>query len=409
MSYYYLDGLDKKGPYTVAEIKSRNLKNETLVYTEGMGSWKPLKDFPELYISPEEDKAVDQRKEIIAKTTATEQVPTGQIISPKKTNIKIPSFLLVIVFLLIFVGISYGIVSYLKQRDFAKINAQIDNIFNGKTSISDYRKLGNNGILYPVTQVPLFEGTGGEDVIVKTKNATLAIKPTPPNFGEDLNYQNRLKKWNEFKDLVQYYECGLSSGFTTLHITKDGADFTLEESWSGDMAYKVPESIYHPGRDLGYGVVTDSYTTPTFRPEIFSCYEAAAKYLTVENEDKSYEGGSYEKVDNFKYLSTRFYKIEAIGTKYSHVGNDAYFTSSAGSFNKIIRDSRITDATSADDAAVFTSQWIVWYRTISNNYRLVEDTKAFNKFWEIYSIFGAVLSFLIVVILKYRKKVTLQV
>ncbi|HUS03562.1 MAG TPA: DUF4339 domain-containing protein, partial [Chitinophagaceae bacterium] len=48
MLYYYLDGLDKKGPYTSEELKTRNLKPETLVFSDGMDSWKPIKEIESL-------------------------------------------------------------------------------------------------------------------------------------------------------------------------------------------------------------------------------------------------------------------------------------------------------------------------------------------------------------------------
>ncbi len=410
MLYYYLEGLDKKGPYSAAEIRSRKLGNETLIFTEGMEHWKPLKEFPELNTI---DKVVEVGEDAnLANTTLPEQIQEASIVPDtllRKTKIKIPSFLLLIPLLLASVGISYVIASYLKQKDLANINSRIDNLFNSKTSISDYRKYGNNGILYYVSKGPLFEEIGGEDAIVKIKNATLAIKPTPPTFGDDTWYQTQLKQWNIFKDLSQYYECEPNGGFSILHITRDGSDFNLEESWSGDMAYKVPESIYHPGKDFGYGYKTESYSTSTFRPAIGTCYEEAAKYLTVENEDKSYEAGSYEKIESIANFSSKFYRVTNVGNKLFRIGNDAYVDNGGGNFNKLIRNLRITDATSAADASVFTSEWIVWYRSIPNNYRLQEDTAVFKKYWIIFSTIGAFLSLIMVLILKYRKKIILQV
>ena len=47
--YYYLDGLEKKGPYNSEEIKSRKLSLETLIFTEGSDNWLPLANFPDLH------------------------------------------------------------------------------------------------------------------------------------------------------------------------------------------------------------------------------------------------------------------------------------------------------------------------------------------------------------------------
>lgn len=47
MKYYYLDGIDKLGPYSLEEIKSRNLSNDTMILREDRAKWVPLSDFDE--------------------------------------------------------------------------------------------------------------------------------------------------------------------------------------------------------------------------------------------------------------------------------------------------------------------------------------------------------------------------
>lgn len=53
MKYYFLDGLEKKGPYTSNEIISRNLSCETLIFREDKSNWLPLSDFEELNLKSE--------------------------------------------------------------------------------------------------------------------------------------------------------------------------------------------------------------------------------------------------------------------------------------------------------------------------------------------------------------------
>ena len=48
MKYYYLDGIEKKGPYTLEEILSRNLSSDTMIYREDKTNWLALSDFEEL-------------------------------------------------------------------------------------------------------------------------------------------------------------------------------------------------------------------------------------------------------------------------------------------------------------------------------------------------------------------------
>ena len=46
--YYYLKGIDKMGPYTLEELKTRGLSNEILVWCEGMADWIKIKDLKEI-------------------------------------------------------------------------------------------------------------------------------------------------------------------------------------------------------------------------------------------------------------------------------------------------------------------------------------------------------------------------
>ena len=46
--FYYLDGQNKKGPYTEEELINLNLNNDTLVWKKGFDNWKFIKDIPEL-------------------------------------------------------------------------------------------------------------------------------------------------------------------------------------------------------------------------------------------------------------------------------------------------------------------------------------------------------------------------
>ena len=48
MKYYYLDGIEKKGPYSLAELRSRNLSSDTMVYREGRQNWARLSDFEDI-------------------------------------------------------------------------------------------------------------------------------------------------------------------------------------------------------------------------------------------------------------------------------------------------------------------------------------------------------------------------
>lgn len=52
--YYYLTGKDQNGPFTIEELMSKGLAQETLVWSEGMGTWEKLEYIPDVihYLKP---------------------------------------------------------------------------------------------------------------------------------------------------------------------------------------------------------------------------------------------------------------------------------------------------------------------------------------------------------------------
>jgi len=46
--YFYLDGSDNLGPYTLEELKERNITRETKVWFQELGEWKPAGSLCEL-------------------------------------------------------------------------------------------------------------------------------------------------------------------------------------------------------------------------------------------------------------------------------------------------------------------------------------------------------------------------
>jgi len=46
--FYYLNGRETKGPYSIQDFLEMNLPSETLVWKKGLENWQKLRDFPEL-------------------------------------------------------------------------------------------------------------------------------------------------------------------------------------------------------------------------------------------------------------------------------------------------------------------------------------------------------------------------
>ena len=46
--YYYTDGKERYGPFSIEQLQERNITPETLVWKEGMADWLPAKQLSEL-------------------------------------------------------------------------------------------------------------------------------------------------------------------------------------------------------------------------------------------------------------------------------------------------------------------------------------------------------------------------
>lgn len=55
IQYYYSDGLEKHGPFSLEELKAKKLNPRTLVWHHPREKWIPAEDFPELRDSLSED------------------------------------------------------------------------------------------------------------------------------------------------------------------------------------------------------------------------------------------------------------------------------------------------------------------------------------------------------------------
>jgi hypothetical protein len=384
MKYYYLEGLEKKGPYTLAEILSRNLSKETMIYREDKKNWLPLLDFEELNITETID--VDSMTVQIDGTSIEEEKAAS---NDNDKKIKLPKFTILILLILFSIGIS-GLVTYFQQKNnYDKINDDINVLFNGKTSISDYYCGENlNGKLYDVIYSPAdnIYGTSLNNASVKANGKILAFEPSQGENDKDgYWYEEKLKQWGIFKNLNQYFiKEQYPSGFEALNLWRSSDSFTIIKYYGGDMAYKVPEKTRQKGTNYGY-FTTPSYDVPTYRPSVNKCYEEAAKFLTKEDKDSTYIPGSYSKILGFKLgeLNNDFYQINQIGDEYFQIGDTLHVIRIDGNKSYVIDSDKITSSTSRGDAYVYNSQWLVWYKSYSNQFDIEPIKWVFLKYFSI--------------------------
>ena len=126
MNYYYLDGIEKRGPYSIEELKSRNLNPNTLVLLEGSKDWVKLSEL-EFNKIQKSKKNISIKKHIISNSKRLKA-------NKKKVIISIITFLLLIFCYLIydFFSLTESKAKEISNRFFNMlvINSLDDNIFN---------------------------------------------------------------------------------------------------------------------------------------------------------------------------------------------------------------------------------------------------------------------------------------
>lgn len=251
--YFYLEGSEKKGPFSKEEIIELNLPKETLIFEDELNKWIPISDLKEF------------KKE--------------KIKSDKR--IKIPSILILLLLLIASAAIAYFITENNRKTDYKLLKDKISSVFNGKTEIRDYSKTGVKGKL--------------ENQKDNVMSSLFPIKD------------------NEDKELYEYYYCK-SGGWTVYSLTDEnlGYRYKYEESNSTNMGFKIPEFTKTGGEIISGTYPTQyfpTYKSPTFRGTVQEAYNEGMKFLSVEKDNKSYVAGSLNKIINFDRISTDYYYV----------------------------------------------------------------------------------------------------
>jgi hypothetical protein len=402
MKYYYLEGIEKKGPYSVEEIKSRCLSIETLIFREDKKQWFPLSDFEEL-INTEEIESIPAENFAIENSAAINEI-------------KIPNYLIYIV--LIIISLSTGILfTYFQQKDdYNNISQQINDVFKGKNSVSDYISeddIEEKGDLYEVVYHPENKSdlTNWHDAYVEANGILLSSKPYKNESDKDgYFYKSELKQWNLFKNLNQYFvKSDYRDGFTVLNLWRNGDSFTVVSYYGGDMAYKVPAKTHYSGTNYGY-FKTPGYDIQTYRPPIKNCYEEAAEFIANGDKDSSYVPDVFSKILGFNLgrYSSDFYEIKQTGDQYVKWRDTIHVIRPNGNRSFVINKNKITASTSKDDGYVQNSQWIVWYKSFPNTYSLQTKKWAFLTHSLIYTILILLVFLLVYFVFKNRKRFVLE-
>lgn len=316
--YFYLEGSEKKGPFSKEEITELNLSKETLIFGGKTNKWVPISSLNEF---------------------KKEKVKTDK-------KIKIPKILILLLLLIISSTIAYYITEYDRKSDYKLLKDKINSVFEGKTQIRDYSKYSVKGKL---EKAKYYDEIWGKLIT---------------------------KKDNEDKELYEIFK-SKTGGWTVYTLTdlNLGYRYKYEESNSRNMGFKVPEFIASDREITQY---FPNHKTPTYRGTVQEAYNEAMKFLSIEKDDNSYVPGSFNKINNFTRISTKYYYIsESEAWKGLGEGN------------------------------VFNRNWIVWYKTNGKHFDIVRDKEKYNIALITNILIGVGLSILIFLIWKYGNRISI--
>lgn len=96
--YYYLSGKERKGPFSIEELKTKEFTKETFIWCKGMDEWKKLKEIPRLLETIGEEAIPPPPPiEEVTKTEVSGEInvsnkkepnPTLEAIKPNKNSLK---------------------------------------------------------------------------------------------------------------------------------------------------------------------------------------------------------------------------------------------------------------------------------------------------------------------------------
>jgi hypothetical protein len=376
--FYYLDGKEQKGPYSIDQLKDLNLKSDTLIWEESFDNWKQLKEVEELKSllkkvpppPPIIDTNVSSKKE---SDSEKEKVILGDSNVKLWTTLKIFFFSIVAVGLAAFIG--YSLHNSKKTELKNQIYSKIDRIFDGKTVILD----GQNSLA-----VGELKETGYDPKGTKKKD-------------DDDIFSGLFTEWWEREKLYSIYEA-TSGGFTIKQLTRQNEDgFDIETIYSEDMGYKKPARTYVPPSymDIGYGErykTGGGYWRDNYKLSVRECYRETFNYFT-EDDRKSpgaYSPGKFVDITNFPDIRNEYFYID--NTEPRQYSSSSVFSSE-------------WESSGDHGANINTEDWAVYYKTYGKHYELTENESATQKdFLTKGSIgVGSVLFLLIVLLLSKPK------
>ena len=366
--YYILEEKEQKGPFTFEQLKTFGLNANTLVWTDGMENWKPLKEITELKDllkkTPPPPPIIDNLKSSFVKNDNNDVIENNNL-SATENNLKfwatfkIYSSIILLICLSSLLVLLYYSNKKVKLKE--EILSKIERIFENKTVILDGEKTRVQGEL---------SNTGYTGRHVKKGNSIFDIE-----------------EWYEKDKIYTVFECK-NGGFNLKKLTKLNNDsYELETYYSGNMGYKKPSS-YIGVTGWNYDGYSESKTYGKInnnRMSVQNCYNEAFDFFTVEDKTGAYTQGKFIDISNFQDIRNEYFYLEnTIPKNYS----------SSGHYGKTWE---------SEGGGISNDNWSVYYKKYGEHYEITENESATKKDLLIYFSSVLFLMFLCLFII-YKSK-----
>ncbi|WP_343522031.1 DUF4339 domain-containing protein [Pedobacter sp.] len=255
ISYYYLDGIEKKGPYSHEEIKLANLSPTTLIWTEGMDNWTAIKDVPTLQVA-------------IPPPIPEELVADLRMKSVKHNGFKVMALYLIPLF--IGLTIVYYKLDYDKDYYQKDLRTRIDNLMNSRSKVTS----------------AAFTTPTVMSLKLRKPNKLPKIKRQKSNSSLELLRQFDFDKIGDNKDEYSI----TSGGFSYIELSKQDDGYELATTRSGNLVFKP---------------ITSPFLT---KPTVDEAYQHAYNYL-LEQDKTSLDFEKYAYLLNFEYIANDLYSL----------------------------------------------------------------------------------------------------
>jgi hypothetical protein len=295
--FYYLDGAEKRGPYTLEEIVKRNLPGDTLIFIPNKNKWEklseidlePTNDHPEIKREEDVEERVDDEK------TSPLRVYTG----PDKRFI----FLCITIISILLTGISVFI--HIKL-DKGSLESRIEKMMLQKKVICDYQYYEPKGELmdiYPCSadlhQKMLYYKFGGGKIEPEVTDSVLICYN---NIYILIRKDEQPVKYNFYKKFVEFFFQS-SGGLKIYTLVKTTNGFDIINCKSNNYAYLIREKEYDP--------ILERYA-PTYRPNVRTIHQNVINSYIGKYGSEPYIENSKTDILNVPHQKSLFFELKNI-------------------------------------------------------------------------------------------------